>query len=95
MIAKRAKIQTAELTRQFDVVLAEQIAEEATLFPQVKSNSKLEDVNLRTAEERELYALRVIGRVAHEHFKMSVSQVPQKPTTLVSEVADAIVIFAQ
>jgi hypothetical protein len=80
--------------RQFDLAKALEIAKDATLFAGVKSETTLEDAKLRTPEERELYALRVIGSVAHEHFKLKKTQVPQKATTEVNEVASAIVIFA-
>ena len=94
MVKKAKAVAGGEPNRQFNLIEARQIAEESTLFAGVTQETKLEDANLRTPEERELYALRVIGGVAHKHFKMKKTQVPQKASTLVSEVTDAIVIFA-
>ena len=93
MAKKKATI-AGEPTPQFDLITARKIAEDATLFTSVTQETNLEDANLRTPKERELYALRVIESVAEESFKMKKNRVPQKASTLVGEVTDAIVIFA-
>jgi hypothetical protein len=92
--AKEAVAAEESLTGQFNINDALKIACDATLFDGVTPETTLEDANMRTPDERELYALRVIGLVAHKHAKMKKTQVPQKATTKVIEVARAIVIFA-
>lgn len=91
---KTAAAAAKEPVRQFPLDKALQIAIEETQFDEATATTTLEDANLRTSDERQLYAIRAVKRVKAEGFSMSTGKVPKKADTKVIEVARAIVVFA-
>jgi len=86
----------------FPIGKANQIASDETQANPKPARSKtLEESDLRTANARELYAVRVVERVCGEpapgagrNYKLFKKDVPRNAKTKVGDVADAIVINA-
>jgi hypothetical protein len=87
-------VAAADSNRQFPNDQALQIAKDATGKSGVTAKTTLEEADLRTSDERELYAKDVVKRVNDAGFTIQKIQIPQKVTTKIIEVSRAIVSFA-
>lgn len=83
----------------FPIATSNRIASEETqATPNPARNVTLEDADLRTANDREIYAVRVVDRVKStpaagtgRNYKIFKKNIPVKAITTVGEVADEIV----
>jgi hypothetical protein len=91
---RKAVAATRELAAQFPLEQALQIAQDETNSTTADAQTTLEDAGLQTADDRDLYAIRVVNRVKSAGSKIKKSNIPQSADTKIIEVARAIVSFA-
>lgn len=97
-----SKSQPAPPAPPFPILTANSIASEETqAAPRPPRTTTLEGANLRTANARDLYVVRVVQRVAtipvpgaSRNYQIFKKDVPSKAATKVGEVADAIITGA-